>query len=383
VANTLALKKANLLRSDLKDPYGASYLRAKDGLPNGILVHYPAIYSVYTPPMTDEQEIEAASWAMRLFAAQGVTCVHDNFVPAKKALKYVLMERHSQLPIRLRVYPYIPDLDRCKHLLSKTRRYDSPMLRLQGVKLAIDGYPLMYKPLNKRKEHVVKPMHPKDQFEAIIRAIHEHDYQVDVHAVGDKAVDLTLDAFLKTCGSKSECRNRRHRIEHFPFLKLDSIRRSVEYGTPVCSQPEMISVRGDELLEKSDRKLVNTITPIATFINEGANICFGADVPAFPSYKPWDSIRTAIIRKTERGKQLEESERISFLEGLRCHTLNAAYSAFDEKELGSLEVGKRADFVIWNMDISKISSASKLDELKPEATFVGGKMIYGTQAGLT
>lgn len=381
VANTMALKKADLLRADVKDPYGATYLRGKDQIPNGILVHYPAIYSVYNPPMTDAEQMDAATWAMRIFAEQGVTCVHDNFIPAQKALKYVELEQRSDLSIRIRVYPYVPNLERCKVLLSRVKRYQTSMLRLQGVKLAIDGYPLMYTALEKSKERLVKPMHPKDQFEAIIKAIHSADYQVDVHAVGDKAADLTLDGFLKACGSASECRRRRHRIEHFPFRKLDSIKRAADYGVPVCSQPEMITVRGDELLVKTDKKLVNSMTPIATLLREHVTISFGADVPAFPSYSPLDSIKTAMLRKTEKGKQLDQSERISFMAGLSCHTINAAYAGFDEKELGSLEVGKKADFVIWNKDLKKISSGSDLVELKPRATFVGGKIVFESNPG--
>lgn len=376
IANTMALKKADLMRTDLKDPYGASYLRGKDKLPNGILVHYPAIYSVYTPPMTHHEEMEAASWSMRLFAEQGVTCVHDNFIPAQKALAYLELERRSELPVRVRVYPYVPNLEHCKNLLSRVKRYQSPLLRLQGVKLAIDGYPLMYKPIDKGKEHLVKPMQTQDQFEAIIRAIHEADYQADVHAVGDKAVDLTLDTYKKVCGSESECRRRRHRIEHFPFRKMDSIKRAAEMGVPVCSQPEMIIVRGDELMTKIEKKNVNSLTPIATFIREGCKICFGADVPAFPSYKPWDSVGTAMKRKTEKGKELDPSERITFFQGLECHTINAAHASFDDKDIGSLEIGKKADFVIWNRDLNEVTSASQLSGISPNATFVGGKVIF-------
>ena len=153
--------------------------------------------------------------------------------------------------------------------------FATPRTGADLVKLAIDGYPLMYTALEKTKERLVKPMHPKDRFEAIIKAIHAADYKVDVHAVGDKAVDLTLDGFLKACGSPSECRRRRHRIEHFPFRKLDSIKRVADYGVPVCSQPEMITVRGEELLIKTDKELVNSITPIATFMKEGVTISFG------------------------------------------------------------------------------------------------------------
>jgi hypothetical protein len=69
------------------------------------------------------------------------------------------------------------------------------------------------------------------------------------------------------------------------------------------------------------------------------------------------------------------------MEGLSCHTINAAYAGFDEKELGSLEVGKKADFVIWNRDLRKIELESDLAELKPKATFIGGKIVFESNPG--
>ena len=79
---------------------------------------------------------------------------------------------------------------------------------------------------------------------------------------------------------------------------------------------------------------------------------------------------------------MDKSEAITFQQGLRCHTMNAAFASFDEKELGSLEIGKKADFVIWNKDLNKISSASELSQLKTKTTFVGGKIIFEASSGV-
>lgn len=80
------------------------------------------------------------------------------------------------------------------------------------------------------------------------------------------------------------------------------------------------------------------MVPSASFRRAGVKLSFSADVPASPNHRPLDSIRTA------SGARLDPSESITFLEALQAHTLNTAYAAFDERELGSIEVGKQADF---------------------------------------
>jgi hypothetical protein len=207
VANTLALKKANLLRADIKDPYGGLYLRDKrDGLPDGVLIHYPAIYSVYEPPLDEREQIECAEWGMKQFASVGVTCIHDNFCAPKHAAAYVRLELADRLPCRVRVYPYVPNLERCQLLVENVRRYEGRLVRLQGVKLAVDGYALLYKVPPEHRDLAI-PMHPQPLFEKIIATIHQAGFQADVHAAGDKGVDWTLDAYAKATGGAAECRN--------------------------------------------------------------------------------------------------------------------------------------------------------------------------------
>ena len=379
VANTLALRKANLLSADVKDPYGGLYLRDRlTGLPDGVLIHYPAIYSVYQPKLDLNERIDCAAWGLEQFARQGVTCIHDNFCHPQYAMAYVRLEQSGRLPCRVRVYPYAKNLEACRLLVERVRRYRGPQVRLQGVKLAVDGYALMYD-VPARHRHMAVPMHPQPLFNQIVAIIHNADLQADVHAVGDKGVDWTLDAFAKAAGSTAECRRRRHRIEHFLFRNVDSIRRAADLGVPVCVQPNFLEVRAEDILQKlgtGRRQLVDTMVPVQTFDREGVRLAYGADVPAFPSHSPMDSIRSAMARKTARHRQLDATEAVSFQDALRHHTTGSAYAAFDEDELGSLAPGKHADFVIWKNDLEKVRTGQDAAAMEPHATYLAGMPVY-------
>jgi predicted amidohydrolase YtcJ len=272
----------------------------------------------------------------------------------------------------------VKNLEQCRLLVKRIKRYKGRLVRLQGVKLAVDGYALMYN-IPPEHGHMAIPMHPQSKFEQIIATIHQAGFQADVHAVGDKGVDWTLAAFAKAAGGAAGCRKRRHRIEHFPFRKSDSIKRAAELGVPVCLQPNFIEVKADDFYEKLgriSREYIDNMLPVNTFAREGVQIAYGADVPAFPSYAPMDSIRSAMERQTSSGRKLASAEAVSFMKALGHHTIGGAYAAFDEKEIGSLETGKYADFVIWNRDLAAVRTGGEAAALEPEATYLAGKAVY-------
>ena len=380
IANTAALKQSNLLSASAKDPYGGKFLRDSDGVPNGILMHYPAIYAVYEPKITDPQETDCIEWAAQEFVACGVTCVHDNFTVPGTIRNYVELDRAGKLPLRVRIYPYVASVAHAQQVLSKMKRYKGPMARIQGVKLAVDGYAMMYD-IPEQQKSLFLSMHPQDQFQEIVSLIHRADYQVDVHAAGDKGVDWTLDAFSKAAGGDRQVRSRRHRIEHYMFRKADSIRRTADMGVPVCTQPAIVQVRADEMFAKMGKEreaAVMSIAPMKTFQQAGVMLTIGADVPAFPSHRPMESFRGAMDRRTASGRLLDPAERIGFMDAFKAHTMGAAQASFDEGELGSLTAGKLADFVIWNGDLRNVKAAGDLARLQVLSTFVGGKKVYGS-----
>jgi hypothetical protein len=248
------------------------------------------------------------------------------------------------------------------------------MLRAQGIKLAIDGFPLMYEVA---PEHEVLniPMHPPDQFQAIIDAVHRADWQVDVHAAGDRGVDLTLDAFSKAAGGDRAVQERRHRIEHAMVARHDSIRRMADMNVPLCTQPAWIRFRADELMKRIDPEVVGRMVPLGSMREAGVYVSYGADVPASPTHLPLDSIVGAVTRKTDGRAQMDPSEKVTFMEALQAHTIDAAYAAFDEQDMGSIEVGKYGDLAVWAQDLRQVNDAD-LDSLEVVATYIGGREVY-------
>lgn len=375
VCNTMALERANLLSADARDPYGGKFLRdRRTGIPNGMLLHYPAIYAVYAPEYTPEQEQEAGVWGARRMLACGVTCVHDNFCTGRAAKAYFELARAKKLPMRVRLYPYVNNIDTCRQMISQLPHNGGPMLRAQGIKLAIDGFPLMYEVA---PEHEVLniPMHPPDQFQAIINAIHRADWQVDVHAAGDRGVDLTLDAFSKAAGGDRAVQERRHRIEHAMVSRHDSIRRMADMNVPVCTQPAWIRFRADELMKRIDPEVVGGMVALQSMRQAGVHVSYGADVPASPTHLPLDSIVGAVTRRTDGQAQMDPSEKVTFMDALQAHTIDAAYAAFDEQDMGSIEVGKYGDLAVWAQDLRRVNEAD-LDGLEVAATYIGGREVY-------
>lgn len=374
VANTLGLQQANLLSADAPDPYGGKYLRDRNGLPDGRLLHYPAIYAVYQPKMTSEEEYRAVVWGAQRFIEQGVTCVHDNFASQHSGLAYVQAERRGDLPLHLRLYPYVANLQHCQQMVQRLNRYHGPLVRVQGIKLAVDGYPLMYDVLPQHRQINI-PMHPEDQFRAIVATIHNAGLQVDVHAAGDRGVDLTLEAFSRAAGGDAAVRSRRHRLEHYMFYRQQSIDRTAAMGVPVCTQPAWIDMRAADMVRKLGSKPVEKMVPLGSFHEAGVAICFGADVCASPTHLPLDSIIPAVRRDPPGNVRLDPSERLTFMQALQAHTITSAYAAFDEQDMGSITKGKLADLAVWQGDLRQVNEDNVADQ-KVVATYVGGKRVW-------
>jgi len=343
-------------------------------VPDGRLLHYPAIYSVYQPKMTSEEEYRAVLWGAQRFIEVGVTCVHDNFASQHSGQAYVQAERRGDLPLRLRLYPYVANLQHCQQMVQRMTRYNGSLVRVQGVKLAVDGYPLMYNVLPQHQQ-VNIPMHPEDQFRAIVATIHNAGLQVDVHAAGDRGVDMTLEAFSRAAGGDRAVRERRHRIEHYMFYRQQSIDRTAAMGVPVCTQPAWIDMRAADLVRKLGAEPVAKMVPLGSFRAAGVPICFGADVCASPTHLPMDSIIPAVLRQPPQGIQLDASERMTFMQALEAHTITSAYAAFDEAEMGSVKKGKVADFAVWAGDLRLVDDANIRDQ-EVVATYVGGKRVW-------
>jgi predicted amidohydrolase YtcJ len=398
-ANTLALQHSSIDRNT-PDPPGAKIGKDSGGNPTGLLIHYPALYLVRRklPVPSHEKYSEALSFAANLYAAEGVTTVHDNFFfvaemsSANPAEAYLNSLETNEIPLRVKLWPYIPNVREArlavKELFSNkdpdpSSDYNALAICKKenasffsnvwgGWKIAADagGPSALY-----YRNPFGLPMHSENEFHEMVSIFHKTEQQISVHAVGDKAVDLTLSAFLQALKAQPR-KDHRHRIEHAlsPTIKArDLIAKS---GVVVSTHPQWIYKWFDRarLLQYLDGE--RGAVPLKSYLDRTIPVAFGADPPAFPLYKPQVALWQATARVTERGHRLSSSESIPIKKALRCQTMGSAYAGFQEKEIGSIERGKLADLVVWNKDIYEVK-VDEIKDLKAEATLVGGKVIYG------
>ena len=398
-ANTLALQISGIDR-DTPNPAGAKIEKDSSGIPTGVLIHYPALYLVRRklPVPSPEKHAEALSFAANLYAAEGVTSVQDNFffiteiastVPAES---YISGLQSNKIPIRVKLWPYIPNLQQARmatkelfsnkdpdpnsnyKVLSVCRKEDPSFFNRVwgGWKAAADGggpSALFY------RNPAGLPMHTEKDFQEMISTLHRTDQQISIHAVGDSAVDLCISAFLEALKERPR-KDHRHRIEHALSPTVRARDLIAKNNIVVSTHPQWIYtwIDGKNLLLYLDRE--RGVIPLRSYLDKGIAVAFGADPPAFPLYKPQLALWQATDRITEAGYRLVSSESIPIKRALRCQTMGSAHAAFQEKEIGSIEKGKLADLAVWNKDIYEIKT-NEIKDLKAEATIVGGKVVYG------
>jgi predicted amidohydrolase YtcJ len=398
-ANTRALNAAGIDKNTASPP-GSRVEKGNDGESTGLLVHYPALYLVrkHMPIMNDDDARACIRRAAELYAQEGVTTIHDNFLMVAEigatqfANAYINLAETKTLPTRIKLWPYLPNLKVATLVMNdlfsgKDPMTDSPVRELSvlrkhlpeffaemwgGLKIAIDGSgetTLWYN--NPRG----LPLHSTTDLKAMVTLFHRADQQVSVHAVGDKAVDLFLDSV--EAAQKDHRRNdARHRIEHAISPQRGSLGRMKKSGVVVSTHPQFIYPWGDKWRMKNKEGAI----PLNSYLKKGIPVAFGADPPAFPLHQPQIALWQAVKRTTKAGSRLDSAESITIQEALKMQTMGSAYAAFQEKEIGSIEVGKLADMVVWDRDYYTVSK-DEIKDVKVVLTFVGGKIVYEKKGG--
>jgi len=393
-ANSYALKAAGIDRST-PNPPGGRVRKAPNGEPTGLLIHYPALYLVrrIAPPLSDEEIGKNIRHAATLYAGDGVTTVHDNFFDMSE----VSANRHAgvyfgqalsgSLPVRVKIWPYIPSIREASFAVRElvqlqTARPDSPFNDViqyrkdnpegfarvwGGMKIAIDGggpTSLWY-----RGERSVT-LHSTEDLHSMVKLFHQAGQQVSVHAVGDKAVDVMLDAFeeaLKT-QPRADCR---HRIEHALCPQTTSLERIRRLGIVISTHPQWLYPWGEKMAGLKGQRVI----PLRSYMGQGIPVAIGADPPAFSLWQPQYALWEAVARTTKGGYHFTPEESISIKDALRMQTMGSAYAGFQEKEAGSIEKGKKADLVVWDRNFYAIP-ANEIKDAKALLTMVGGKVVY-------
>jgi predicted amidohydrolase YtcJ len=334
------------------------------GRPTGVLKDIDEVWEKVRP--NAEQIQEGVKTGNKIANEKGITTVIDN--AASGSLRHIReIETRHQLTTRMIVN--IP-VDQIDHMISLglTSGMGSPLVRIGGVKIFTDGSigaktAYVSGGYNDEPKNNGMLLFSPEDYEAIVKKAVENNIQTVTHAIGDEAIEMVISTF-ENLPDKSVLREQRHRIEHAEMINEYQIRRAVSLGLLLSMQPNFVGrwqQPGGLYDHRFDGERVRGMNMFRVALDNGARLCFGSDgMPYSPLYGIW----SATTHHNDR-------VRLSVEEALRCYTLESAYSVFQEHTLGSLTVGKRADFVVLSDNILKVP-ADKIIEIDVEMTVVGG-----------
>lgn len=387
LANSVALRLA-AVSAETRDPRDGVIVRDARGNPTGLLQEAAMSVVRRLLPPPDEQEVYALlREQMRAAAARGLTAVQmANAINATEAKVFAQAIADDSLRLRFRIAVPFSEATTDSALAAfaaQARDADGPYLRFGIAKGMLDGTvdagtAAMLEPYSGRASTGL----PMWDLEPLVRTLARYDragIQVQLHAIGDRAVRMALDAF-EALAAESGPRDRRGRIEHLEVPHPEDLARFKALGVIASTQaifatPDATAMQNYVPLLGRTREA--RAMPFKALEDAGATQAFGSDYPVFPM-DPLLGIYTAVTRQLPDGSPRggwQPQHRISVESALRHYTQGSAYAAYREQELGVLKAGYYADLVVLSEDIL-VRDAQALLRAKPVLTLVGGRESY-------
>ncbi|MDJ0387057.1 amidohydrolase [Roseomonas sp. E05] len=211
------------------------------------------------------------------------------------------------------------------------------------------------------------------QYEMLAR-YHRQGWQLDIHAIGDAAIEQVLTGMEKADAPDAPIAGRRHRIEHCGFLNRDQRARMLKHGIIPVPQPAFMWEFGDLYVTNLGKARTEAAYPMRTWLHEGHHPAASTDSPVC-SVDPFPNLYTMVTRKTSKGTVLGAEETLTVEEAVHCYTWCGAHSQFAEGERGTLEPGMQADIAVLSRDIFA-TAPEEILTTQADLTFRGGRALF-------
>jgi len=383
--NSKALELAGVTAETKFEGFG-EVVRDAAGQPTGVLKEgAQSLVRSKIPTPTREQRLAGARKMLAWAAQLGITSIqnaHGNEADLgifEELLKSGEMTTHTS--VAMSVGPRVT-AERIAEVAALAKKYSGPMLRVNGIKIMADGVieshtAAMLAPYSDNPSTRGEPAWSQEDLNRVVALADKAGLQIYIHAIGDRAVRIALDAYAHA-RQVNGARDSRHRIEHIETVAPEDIPRFAELGVMASMMP----IHADPGAGQVWSRAVGPEREKHAFAwrsleNAGAKLVFSSDWTAAISIDPMRGLHTAINRQTKDGAPPGgwiPAQRISVETVLRAYTQAGAYSSFEEKEKGSITPGMRADLIVLSGDPFKTPPA-KLHILQVETTVFNGRVV--------
>jgi len=387
VANTLALQLASVTVAS-RDPDGGKIDRDESGTPTGI-VREKAERAVLAaiPKPTHEKRRQAIELALADLASHGITSAQD-YSQWEDFQIYEDLEHEGKLTARISEWLTFDDSIEELNRKRDSHPASDNMLHTGMLKGFMDGSvgsrtAALLEPYSDDPNNSGLPQYEVAKLNAMTKERVLAGYQIGFHAIGDKGVQMALDAFAEAEKAAKEAKVKavdggsdyRLRIEHAQITTPQQILRFKELKVIASMQPSHLLTDMNWSESRLGPKRAEHSYTWAEFLRRGVTLAFGTDYPVEP-VTPFRGIYAALTRTSEDGKKsYYPAEKLNIEQTIAAYTTGAAFAEFAEKQKGKLETGMLADFVVLDQDITA-AAPLKILETKVVRTVVGGKTVY-------
>ncbi len=215
---------------------------------------------------------------------------------------------------------------------------------------------------------------PDEKIHALLKLYHEQGWQLDIHAIGDAAIEQVLLGMEAADSAAHPFAGRRHRIEHCGFVTRDQRRRMKARGILPVPQPVFMYEFGDLYVKNLGHARSDHAYPMKTWLDDGAHPAASSDCPV-STVDPFINLFTMTTRRTNKGTVMGPEERLTAEEAVHCYTWCGAYTQFAEERRGTLEPGMQADIAVLSRDVFAIDP-EELRGVQADLTLRDGAAIF-------